>query len=174
MGRADLAGRAVTVLTAAAGRPDALARQTAMEKLARSAALVEVPFDPRLRVVERISRADLAAPTVTALVQAAHAVVAQLNRVDGEPIPAAAPAATLLTAAKACAIGHGFADVAEVVAVAPKPVRRPTVPKPTAGEPVTPRTPTVLAAKPTPAKRATIKIVKVPATPPRNPDRSGS
>jgi MinD-like ATPase involved in chromosome partitioning or flagellar assembly len=131
-GRGDLADRAVTVLTAASGRPDVAARMAATEQLAGTAALVEVPFDGRLRMVERVRRTGLAEPTLAALTQAAHAIVGQLAKVDA---------------------GDGVvADLAAAAAADPTPVATPPVAAPPAA--LAPVTVAPMATAPVAAKAA--------------------
>ncbi|MGQ0843873.1 MAG: MinD/ParA family ATP-binding protein [Sporichthyaceae bacterium] len=85
IGRADLVERAVTVLTAATARVEAPIRADALARFARTAAIVEVAHDPKLRAGERIARSVVSEATVAAMVAAAHAVVDQLAIVDERP-----------------------------------------------------------------------------------------
>ncbi|MGQ0463980.1 MAG: MinD/ParA family ATP-binding protein [Sporichthyaceae bacterium] len=82
IGRADLVERAVTVLTAAGGRPDPAAQAEAHARFARTAAVIDIAHDPRLRSGERVGRATVAEATTAAVLRAAQAVVAQLSLVD--------------------------------------------------------------------------------------------
>ncbi|HEX3827811.1 MAG TPA: hypothetical protein VHV82_11115 [Sporichthyaceae bacterium] len=88
VGREDLLGRCVTVLTAASGRPDPARRTAALTAFAQTAAVVELPHEKALRGGERIKRASMSQPTITAMTKAVYAVFEQLHAAERPSEPA--------------------------------------------------------------------------------------